>query len=187
MKNDCLDTHMKKYFQSVNGNGFNSFKKKIMKLAAKNNIKFDEDVFMDTIIKCLTTFSKDNATNQDVESYFWVAFKQNSYSYFSRDKFKYSVDFDFFKDSIENAEYNADIDDIVDLLKSEVEKEFGEDICNAWILHICNDYTYSELEKCGYEGLNLHNEFRQIKRHISNKILKNNNKLKTLLKDNNLI
>ena len=129
MKSDCLDTHMKKFFQCVDGDGFKSFKTKMMRLAAQNDINFDEDVFMDTIIKCLTTFSKDNATDKDIENYFWIAFKQNSYSYFSRDKFKDSVDFDGFKDSIENAEYNADIDDIVDLLKSEVEKEFGKEIC----------------------------------------------------------
>jgi hypothetical protein len=179
---------MKKYFQCVGSDGFNTFKKKIMKLAAKNDIKFDEDVFMDTIVKCLTTFSKDNASNKDVENYFWTAFKQNSYSYFSRDKFKDSLDFDIFGDGIYNdANYNADIDDIVDLLKNEVEKKFGKDICEAWFLHVGENYTYAELEKRGYEGLNLHNEFRQIKRHICKRFVKNNNKLKTLLKDNNFI
>lgn len=187
MKSDCLNTQMKKFFQSVDGSEFKSFKTKIMRLATKNDIEFDEDVFMDTIVKCLTTFSKDNATNEEIEKYFWTAFKQNSYSYFSRDKFKDSVDFESFKESIEVAEYNADIDDIVNLLKNEVEKEFGRDICEAWLLHICEDYTYSELEKRGYEGLNLHNEFRQIKRYINNKIIKNNKQLKTLLKDSNLI
>ena len=187
MKSTCLDTQMKAFFQSVNGAEFKSFKEKIMKRSAANNIEFNEDVFMDTIVRCLTTFSKEDATNIDVEHYFWRAFKQNSFSYFSRNKFKDSIDVEIFGDGILNTEYNADIDEIVDLLKNEVEKEFGSQICDAWILHICYGYTYTELEQRGYEGLNLHNEFRQIKRHIFNKVVKENNKLKTLLKDNNLI
>lgn len=187
MKSECLNTQMKTFFQSVDDDGFKNFKNKIMRLAAKNDINFDEDVFMDTIIRCLTTFSKENATNEDVEHYFWTAFKQNSYSNFSRDKFKDSVDFSIFGDGIVCKEYNPDIDEIVDLVKSEVKKKFSKDIYEAWILHVCNDYTYSELEQHGYEGLNLHNEFRQIKRYILNKFVKNNKKINTLLKDNNLI
>ena len=187
MKSDCLDTQMKRFFQSVSDKEFKSFKTKIIKLCAKNNIEFNEDVFMDTIVRCMTTFSKENATNVDVEHYFWRAFKQNSFSYFSRNKFKDSIDVEIFGDGILNTEYNADIDEIVDLLKNEVEKKFGSQVCDAWILHVCYDYTYAELEQRGYEGLNLHNEFRQIKRHIFNKVVKENNKLKTLLKDNNLI
>ena len=187
MEGNCLDTQMKKFFQSVSDKEFKAFKTKIIKLAANNNIDFNEDVFMDTIVRCMTTFSKEDATNVDVEHYFWRAFKQNSFSYFSRNKFKDTINFDIFGDNILNTEYNADIDEIVDLLKNEVEKEFGSQICDAWILHVCYDYTYTELEQRGYEGLNLHNEFRQIKRFIFGKLLKDNNKLKTLLKDNNFI
>lgn len=187
MKSDAFDAPMKKFFQSVSDKEFKTFKEKIIKLSVKNNIEFNEDVFMDTIVKCMTTFSNDNATNVDAEHYFWKAFKQNSFSYFSRNKFKDTINFDIFGDGISDVKYNADIDEIVDLLKSEVEREFGRQICDAWILHVCYDYTYTELEQRGYEGLNLHNEFRQIKRYILNKIVKENNKIKTLLKDNNLI
>ena len=187
MESTCLGAQMKAFFQNVSGDGFKAFKNKIKKLSAANNIEFNEDVFMDTIIRCMTTFSKDDATNVDIEHYFWRAFKQNSFSYFTRNKFRDAINFDVFGDGIINDEYNADIDEIVDLLKNEVEKEFGTQICDAWILHVCYGYTYSELEQRGYEGLNLHNEFRQIKRYINNKIIKNNKQLKTLLKDNNLI
>ena len=187
MESNCLGTQMERFFQSVSGEDFKSFKNKIKNWSIRSNINFNEDVFMDTILRCMTTFSNENATNADVEHYFWRAFKQNSFSYFSRNKFKDSIDVEIFGDGILNTEYNADIDEIVDLLKNEVEKEFGSQVCDAWILHVCYDYTYAELEQRGYEGLNLHNEFRQIKRHIFNKVVKENNKLKTLLKDNNLI
>ena len=68
----------------------------------------------------------------------------------------------------------------------EVKENFGEKIFDAWLLHICNGLTYEELE-CEYAGLNLHNEFRQIKRHITQKYVNKNPKLKRLLSENNLI
>lgn len=158
-----------------------------MKLANKNKLTFNEDVFMDTIIRCMETFSVENATDMDVDNYFWKAFKQNSFSNFSRNKFRDTVNLDDFGDNLIDEDYNTDIDEIVDLIKNEVKNEFGETIYNAWILHICNGHTYTELEENGYDGLNLHNEFRQIKRHISNQFVKKNSKLRRLLTENNFI
>lgn len=166
---------------------FKSFKKKIEKMSKKYNVEFDEDIFMDTIISCMQTFSTKDATDTDIENYFWIAFKQKTFSNFSRNKFRDTINFDNFGDDIIDEYYNKDIDEIVDLIKSEVKAEFGDKIYDAWILHVCNDYTYIELEKIGYEGLNLHNEFRQIKRHICNKFVKTNKKLKTLLIENNFL
>jgi hypothetical protein len=166
---------------------FDSFKKNIKKLSRKNDIEFDEDIFMDTIIKCANTFQNENATNTDVDIYFWTAFKQNIYSNFSRNKFRNSVNFDDFNDDIFNEEYNADIDEIIVLIKNEVKNKFGDDIYKAWILHICNNYTYKELEDYGYKGLNMHNEFKQIKRYINQKFVNKNNNLKRLLRENNFL
>lgn len=186
MEDICSETKVNVFIHNIEPR-FKSFKKKIEKIAKKNNIIFDEDVFMDTIIHCSETFSTDNATDLDVDNYFWVAFKQNSFSNFSRNKFRDSINLDNFADDIIDEEYNSDIDKIVDLIKTEIKAEFGEKIYEAWLLHICNDYSYNQLDLCGYEGLNLHNEFRQIKRHICNKIIKKNKKLRVLLEENNFI
>jgi hypothetical protein len=169
------------------GPNFDMFKRKIEGRARKNKIPFNEDVFMDTIVRCMTTFSKENATITDIDNYFWKAFRQNSFSYFTRDKFRDAINLDDFEGDIIDEEYNPDIDEIVDLIKQEVQNKFGSQIYDAWLLHVCNNYTYTELEKCGYEGLNLHNEFRQIKRYIHNKFIKENNRFKTLLVENNFI
>lgn len=170
---------------------FKSFKNKIKKLAQENKISFDEDVFMDTIIKCSNSFSNQNTTNSDIDNYFWTAFKQNSFSNFSRNKFREMMDIEDIGDDVENNiftdEYNTDIDEITDLIRNEVKIKFGKDIYDAWMLHICNGCTYAELEKCGYKGLNLHNEFKQIKRYICQKFIIKNHKLNKLLKENNFI
>lgn len=187
MRNICLNNNDVNVFLHNIEPRFNAFREKIIKMASKNNVPFDDDVFMDTIITCTKTFSNQNATDNDVDNYFWVAFKQNSFSTFSINKFRNTVNFDDFGDDIIDDDYNADIDEIVDLIKSEVKNKFGDNIYEAWLLHVCSGYTYTELDKCGYEGLNLHNEFRQIKRFISNKVIQNNKRFKTLLIENNLI
>lgn len=186
MENICLNSQVNLFFHLIE-HRFKSFKNKIKKIAKKNNIIFDEDVFMDTLIKCNNTFNIENATEEDIDIYFWTSFKQNCFSKFSRNKFRDTINFDNFGDDIIDDDYNIDIDEIVDLIKSEVKTKFGTQLYDAWILHVCEDYTYIELEEYGYKGLNLHNEFRQIKRYICNKFIKNNNKLKILLKENNFI
>ena len=69
---------------------------------------------------------------------------------------------DKINDNSNDCVYSDDIDEIVEIIKKEVKENFGEKIFDAWLLHICNGLTYEELE-CEYAGLNLHNEFRQIK------------------------
>lgn len=166
---------------------FNKFKRGIVNKTKQSKIPFDDDVFMDTLIKCSNTFNNIYATNSDIDNYFWIAYKQNIFSTFSRNKFKNRVNFDDITETVINEEYNADIDDVVDLIKNEVKKEFGDKIYNAWIEHICNDKSYAELDIDDYKGLNLHNEFRQIKRFIFNKLIKNNKKIKTLLIENDFL
>jgi hypothetical protein len=187
MNKICAYTQETNIFFLNVGPRFNKFKRNIAKIAKQNKIPFDEDVFMDTIIKCSNTFNNEDANDIDIDNYFWIAYKQNIFSTFSRDKFKDVVNFDDITENIIYEEYNADIDDVVDLIKSEVKKEFGDKIYDAWILHICNNKSYTELDIDDYKGLNLHNEFRQIKRFIFNKLIKNNKKLKTLLIENDFL
>lgn len=171
-----------KYIES----NFNDLRKKTENKSRKEKMCFNEDVFMDTIVKCLTNFSKETITVTEIEKYFWKAYKQNIYSKFSRDDFNNMVDFDDCDIDIIDEDYNEDIDNIVEIIKNEVKQKFGPTIYDAWLLHVCNNYTYTELEKIGYKGLNLHNEFRQIKRFIK-KIVENNDDFKTLLFENNFI
>ena len=186
MENDGYNANVDNFLHNVSPN-FKLFKDKMEGRARKNKIPFSEDVFMDTLLKCAMAFSKENASNIDIDNYFWKAFKYNSFSYFTRDKFRDNINLDDFEDDIIDEEYNPDIDEIVDLIKQEVKKEFGPQIYDAWLLHVCNNYTYDELKRCGYEGLNLHNEFRQIKRYICQKFANENKTFNRLLKENNFI
>lgn len=175
------------FFKNIESR-FKRFKSKIKKISHKNKIEFDEDVFMDSIIRCSETFKKENATDDDIDNYFWKAYKQNIFSSYTRDKFKNSVLIDDFEENDNVCEYCVDIDEIVEIIKKEVHEHFGDKIFDAWLLHICNGLTYEELESdCEYAGLDLHNQFRQIKRYITQKYVNKNLDLKRLLRENNII
>lgn len=166
---------------------FQAFKKNIMRLCAQNHYEFNEDVFMNTIIRCMSTFTKEDMTNTEVDKYFWTAFRQNMLSSITRDKFKNKVNIDVIPDTFIDVEYNPAIDEIMGIIETAVVEEFGQKIYDAWKLHVCEKYTYEELENMGYEGLNLHNEFRQIKRYVTGKLITKNAYLKTLLVENNFL
>lgn len=185
MKTKCTNVQSDAFLRSIEPR-FKSFKDKIKRLSKSNNINFNEDVFMDTIIKCTETFPTINATDLDVDNYFWVAFKQNSFSTITRNKFRNSLTIEEYGDNIIDEEYNEDIDIIVDSIKYSIEEEFGEEIYTAWKLHVCDNYTYSELKDCGYGHLNLHNEFKKVKRFVQ-KIVKRDDMLRIMLNENNYI
>lgn len=154
---------------------FDLFKNKMKILCSEKHIVFDEDVFMDTIIRCSKTFRKEGVTNIDVDKYFWKSYKHNCYSKKSRDKFSDVVEIDDIVD-VDEIEFDRDYDDVnnsyysevIDRIKSSIKKHFGERIYNAWILHVCDDYTYEHLNMCGYKDINLHNEFKKVKIYIRN-------------------
>lgn len=186
MNEDC-GTVGNVFFKNIESR-FKSFKSKIKKISHKNKIEFYEDVFMDTIIRCAETFKTENATDYDVDNYFWKAYKQNIFSNSTRNKFRDSVlidDIDMYDDA---CDYCADIDEIIEILKKEVHEHFGYKIYDAWLLHVCNGLTYEELESYDeFAGLDLHNQFRQIKRYITKKYVNKNLVLARLLRENNII
>jgi hypothetical protein len=79
-------------------------------------------------------------------------------------------------------EYNAK----TDMCENAIREHFGDRVFEAWKLHVCDNLTYKEINKLGYEDLNLHNEFREIKRYMTGKFLKNNMQFTNLAKENNL-
>lgn len=165
---------------------FEAFKEKMCRLAHKSKVEFDEDIFMDTIIRCMKTFENKNTDNNEVDKYFWTAFRQNMLSAKTRNKFKEIVQIDTIAERMDEGEYNTDIDELVVIIENEVRREFGDKIYEAWYLHICENKTYKELEALGY-GDKLHNEFKRIKRHITNNLVKKDANFKKIAQENNLI
>jgi len=165
---------------------FDSFKERVQRNARKQKLAFDEDVFMDTIIRCMNTFSNENASNEDVDKYFWVAYKQNFISSNQRNRFKGLVFLDAMPDVFAEDVYDSDLDVMMSMIENEVRGEFGDDIYELWYKHMCENKTYKQLASDEYSVEFLHNEFRQIKRHITGKFMKKNPEFARLVKENNL-
>ena len=165
---------------------FKTFKEKIQKMATKNKIVFNEDVFMDTLIKCMNTFINENPKDSDIDKYFWVAYRQNIINTISRDKFKNTTEVSALGDMLDDDNYNEEIDILAEMTEKAIEERFGHRILQAWKLHVCEDLTYKEIAKLGYDDINLHNEFREIKRYMTGKYLKTNSTYAKLAKENNL-
>lgn len=187
MKPKPLATQNKTFANYVESN-FNKLLKKIQNKSKQEKLAFDEDVFMDTIVKCLTSIDNNIITDSDIEKYFWKAYKCNVLSKLSKEGFKDVLQIDELNDDddVADEEYNEDIDKIVNTISLKIKEEFGVEIYDAWILHVCHDYTYNELEKQGFNATVLHNKFRQIKRYLG-KSMKNDKCFITLLKENNFI
>lgn len=186
MKPKPLVTQNKMFTNYVESN-FNKLLKKVQNKSKQEKLAFDEDVFMDTIVKCLTSIDNNIITDSDMEKYFWKAYKCNVLSKLSKEGFKDVLQIDELNDDdVADEEYNEDIDKIINTISLKIKQKFGVKMYDAWILHVCHDYTYNELEKQGFDATVLHNKFRQIKRYLE-KSIKNDKCFITLLKENNFI
>ena len=165
---------------------FNSFKEKMQKMASKNHIEFNDDVFMDTMIRCMNTFMNESPRNSDVDKYFWVSYKQNLSNSITRNKFKNMTNVSELGDILDDEHYNEEIDTLAEITENAIREHFGDRVFEAWKLHVCDDLTYKEIASLGYDDLNLHNEFREIKRYMTGKYLKQNPEFTKLAKENNL-
>ena len=67
---------------------YDGFKKEINTLGRKHNIKFDDDIFNDTYIKCYEILKNREITEEGVKYYFWVAFLNNTRKKYRHSKYK---------------------------------------------------------------------------------------------------
>lgn len=115
-------------------------KKTLKKELRKNrNLEFDEDVFHDTILKCMEKHSDMKFNNEEeFLSYIIVSFKTNlkREKLYAYNATKYDGEIDLTNLDIKDTNYNKNNIDI-DIILDKIEKEFGEDIANKaydWII-----------------------------------------------------
>ncbi len=154
-----------------------------MSASSKINLKFDHDVFGDTYLKCCTALSGKVMTEESIISYFWAAFANNS-----RKKFRKSKYIPQMSDLNENSDvidevYNDTKYNIYDIINESVLNKYGDKTFIIWKLHFIDNKTYEELEEMGYTNINFHNLFRQITNYIKNRLPKENEIYKSLVKE----
>ena len=170
-------------FNSVLEVDFETIKRNFRKACNSHNLIFDEDIFVDTYIKCVIALGDKDMSNASHISYFWTAYANNLRK--SKRTSKFTPKLCEITDTYSApTEYEEDLKDkLFDIIQIAVDSKFGTGVTNIWKLHFIENKTYEELELMGYEGVNFHNLFRQINFYIKNTLPKNNEKIKNLFKE----
>ena len=173
MKLNILENTVSLYYDTIKTN---------FKIACgKNNIKFDDDLFNDTYLKCFYALDNKDISEENAIRYFWVAYSNNEKKKYRTSKYTPKIN-----ELDEKIVYDADIENnedryiIFDILVNSVTKKFGEEITNAWLLHFTDNKTYDELKNMGYKTLNFHNVFRRINAYIKKTLPKENSMFKEM-------
>ena len=172
-----------RFFDNV-GPRFDSFKKIIMRCSNINKIPFNEDIFMDTILSCAEVCPEDCATNEDIDNYFWISYKQNVYNSRRKSIGDTKVDMGTAEDELIWSTYNEDIDCLYEAIQDHLEDKFGYDIAAAWLLHMTEGYSVAELQAMGYNIPNPTGTFRKVWEYVE-KLAETDKDFRIMLKNNN--
>lgn len=155
--------------------------KTLFKRASKTHgLRFSEDTFSDSYIKCYNALQTKTLTEQEVIKYLWSAFVNNTKKTYRN--IKYNIDIvDFLEENdIPDISYDERRYITVDIILDAIKKEFDENEVKAWYMHFAENKSYEDLIKLGY-SFNFHNVFRNINNYIKNKLPKINREYKNLI------
>lgn len=169
--------------QNIISKKYNEIQRNFMCASAKINLKYDSDVFFDTYLKCCETLKDRKLTETNIIQYFWTAFANNSRKKYRKSKYKPDfIELSENQDTIEET-YSDNKYCICDIINESIMKKFGDYSFKIWTLHFIENKSYEELTKMGYNNVNFHNLFRQINNYVKNKLPKENETYKILLKE----
>lgn len=128
--------------------------------------EFDEDLFMDVFINCHNKLLDKLMTKSECIKYYWVAYLNK----YKTEKSKESrfIGFEDIKEqkSILNTyNYNPIIDNDYNQIIELVRNKFDKDYVDAWLLHICDDKSYKELNDMGY-NFKFNDIFKRINKYV---------------------
>lgn len=117
-------------------------------LRGNRNLSFDEDIFHDTLLKCIEKYDEINfKTDEEFISYIIVSFKTN----LKRDKLyavnskRYDGEIEYFASEFRDSNDNSDID--INFLIEEIINNFDEESTNKFIDWLINQMTIKDINK----------------------------------------
>ena len=156
-------------FSSIISNNFQEIKKTFKSGLRNSGYIWDEDIFMDTYIKCDNVLGDRIMDKTEALKYFWTAYINKLKNYY---KSKYSI-MEYIRDDYDmiDEEYNTFKDILCYEIYKRVEKEFGEEIANAWVDHKAYRKSVNEImKKYGFKQ-DFHYTLRKIKKYINEIIM----------------
>lgn len=126
-------------FFDIIGSEYNTLKDNFRRIIVSEGMRFDEDVFSDTILKCQEKFGDDDVKRDDVVGYFWKSFRNNTIRerYYHRNCLK--------ADLREHDAVSFEDDSV--MLKNVLggmNKEFGADKTDKFLRHASGE-SYKEI------------------------------------------
>ena len=175
MREVTLDEILEKRFHEIIFN--------FQKASRKNGIVFNEDIFMDTYIKCSKKLNDKNMNETQIIQYFWTAFVNNTKKSY-RDK-KTHIDIDEYEEILDiiDEPYDDRRCKVYDIITKYVEDNFTKEEYKTWFLHFVENKSYNDLINMGYNNINFHNVFRNINNHIKNNLPKENKEYKEIINE----
>lgn len=166
------------YFNELIVNDFYGLKLKFQTKLKSIGLEFDEDLFVDTLLKCNNTLNNKDLPKNDLLKYWWVAYCNE----LKRPKTYSQVDINENIDYYDRCDktYDEEIDEIYELVINELYKKFDKHIIDAWVNHTCYNKSYKGLEEMGYK-FKFNNEFKKINRYIKTKLITSNVEITELL------
>lgn len=155
-------------FLNFVGKHFNELKGKFTTQIRKIGFDFNHDVFYDTMLKCNDKITDTNTLDEEMENYFWIAFKNNTMREFNYSRNKLTEG----EEAITDEVLGTTEDDVyTDFSYSDYEnvskmiiKEFGVDLYKLFALH-ANGTEYKDLVKES-EVNDLKYKFRKIRDYV---------------------
>ena len=156
-------------FSIVIANNFPEIKRTFKSGLKNSGYIWNEDIFMDTYIKCDNVLGDRIMDKTEALKYFWTAYINKLKNYY---KSKYSI-MEYIRDDYDmiDEEYNTFKDILCYEIYKRVKKEFGEEIANAWVDHRAYHKSVNEImEKYGFKQ-DFHYTLRKIKKYINEIIM----------------
>lgn len=137
-------------FDEAIAKNFNKIKKDFIRKSINIFENFDEDIFMDSYLKCASALKNKQLTENEYIKYYWAAYC-NSYKTDKVESSKFVSLDDPDKGQVISlyTPYNINIDITCNDIIEGVRKKFGDYYTNAWLMHI-DGKSYKELESIGY-------------------------------------
>lgn len=168
--------------QEIMEKKFNLIKTNFIKASNKNNIAFNEDIFMDTYLKCCETLKGKDLTEEQIIQYYWTSYVNNTKKEYRKLKYKSNENDMEEAFSIVDEPYDDRRFKVFDTIIAYVKENFPKDF-NMWYLHFAENKSYKDLINLGYNNINFHNIFRNINNHVKINLPKENKEYKKIIKE----
>ena len=128
-------------FDEVLSANFTPIKRKFKNDLHRSGYKFDEDVFMDTYIKCSVRFKGIELKPIEYLKYFWRSYINN----YKSSQTTPEINAEEYIEIYYNNTYDINTDILYNLILNIIREKFGDDLTDKWIQHVCYKKTYQEL------------------------------------------